>query len=67
MGSCLYQFVGCLDAKWMEQLMEGFPICTNSLATSLHWPLYQLHVKNVFFHGDLQKELYIEQPLGFVT
>ena len=31
------------------------------------WPLFQLDIKNVFLHGDLAKEVYIEQPLGFVA
>ena len=30
------------------------------------WPLFQLNIKNVFFHGDLAKEVYMEQPPGFV-
>jgi len=30
-------------------------------------PLYQLDFKNIFRNGDLQKETYIEQPLGFVA
>jgi hypothetical protein len=38
-----------------------------SLATSLDWPLYQLDVKNIFLHGDLLKEVYMEKLLGFVV
>ena len=37
------------------------------MATMCYWPLYQLDIKNVFFHGDLAKEVYIEQPPGFVA
>ena len=31
------------------------------------WPLYQLNIKNDFLHGDLEEEVYMEQPLGFVA
>ena len=38
-----------------------------SMAAMCSWPLYQLDIKNVFLHGDLAKEVYMEQPLGFVA
>ena len=37
-----------------------------SLATSQCWSVYQMDVKSVFLHGDLQGEIYMEQPPGFV-
>ncbi|RVW47659.1 Retrovirus-related Pol polyprotein from transposon TNT 1-94 [Vitis vinifera] len=38
-----------------------------SMAAMCSWPLYQLDIKNAFFHGDLAEEVYMEQPPGFVA
>ena len=37
-----------------------------SLAANLDWPLYKLNIKNAFPNGDLDEEVYIELPPGFV-
>jgi hypothetical protein len=37
-----------------------------SLATSYKWEFHQMDVKYSFLHGDLHKEIYMEQPLGFI-
>lgn len=38
-----------------------------SLAANLGWPFFQFDVKNACLHGDLQEEVYMEQPSGFVA
>ena len=38
-----------------------------SMAAMRSWPLFQLNIKNVFLHGDLAEEVYMEQPPGFVA
>ena len=37
------------------------------MATMHFWLLYQLNIKNVFFHGNLAEEVYMEQPPSFVA
>ena len=38
-----------------------------SLVATYNWDLHQLDIKNVFLHGELQDEVYMEQPPGFVA
>ena len=38
-----------------------------SLSATHNWDLHQLDIKNVFLYGDLQEEVYMEQPPGFVA
>ena len=38
-----------------------------SLVAMRSWPLYKLDIKNVFLHGELAEEVYMEQPPSFVA
>ena len=37
------------------------------LAAQLSWPVYQFDVKSAFLNGDLEEEVYVAQPKGFVV
>lgn len=43
----------------VKLFLSMVPIC--------HRPLHQLDIINAFFHGDLEREIYMEQPTGIVT
>jgi len=38
-----------------------------SIVVNLSWPLFQLDVKKAFLYWDLQEEVYMEQPPGYVA
>jgi len=37
-----------------------------SIAAQNSWPVYQLDVKSTFLHGELKKEVYIDQPPSYM-
>lgn len=36
------------------------------LAAHNSWPIFQLDVKSVFLHGDLQEHVFIDRPPGYM-
>ena len=38
-----------------------------ALAAQRSWKVYHLDVKSAFLNGDLQEEIFVEQPEGFVN
>ena len=38
-----------------------------SMVALQSWSLYQLDIKNAFLHDNLENEVYMEQPSGFVA
>jgi hypothetical protein len=38
-----------------------------ALAAQLELPVYQLDVKSAFLNGELQEEVYVEQPEGYIV
>nr|GEV11441.1 ribonuclease H-like domain-containing protein [Tanacetum cinerariifolium] len=54
-----------VDETFSPVVKPGIIRTAFSLATSRHWPIHQLDVKNAFLHGDLSKTVYMHQPLGF--
>ena len=55
--------INCQETFAPISKLNTIPILL-SLVVDRDWPLHQLDIKNVFLNGDLEKEVYIEIPLG---
>ena len=40
--------------------------CVVALGAALDLEMHQMDVKTAFFNGDLEEDIYMEQPSGFV-
>ena len=38
-----------------------------SIIASYKWELHQMDVKSSFLNGDLKGDIYMQQPLGFIS
>ncbi|GJR40632.1 ribonuclease H-like domain-containing protein [Tanacetum coccineum] len=54
-----------VDETFSPMVKSGTIRTVLSLATSRHWLVHQLDVKNAFLHGDLSETVYMHQPLSF--
>ncbi|GKE76500.1 ribonuclease H-like domain-containing protein [Tanacetum coccineum] len=63
-GSTLLESID-VDETFSPVVKPGTIRTVLSLATSRHWSVHQLDVKNAFLHGDLSKIIYMHQPPGF--
>lgn len=60
------QTYGVDDFEAFSPVAKSNSICILIFVViNLNQPLSQPNVKNAFLYGDLQEEVYMEQPLGF--
>ena len=38
-----------------------------SIVASMHWEVHHADVKSAFIHGDIDEEIYMKHPKGYIT
>ncbi|WJZ97833.1 hypothetical protein VitviT2T_016408 [Vitis vinifera] len=61
--SIKYKADGSIDRYKARLVAKGY----TQKHANLDWPLHQLDVKNVFLHGDLEEEIYMDIPPGYTA
>jgi len=76
--SVKYKVNGSIDQHKARLMAKGFTKTFSPMAklntirfllfvaVNLDWPLLQLDVKNAFLHGDLEEEVYMDIPPGYM-
>ena len=65
-AKCYAQTYGVDYEETFSLVAKMAIVCTGIVvATSKNWMLHQMDENNVFLNGDLQGELYMEQPQGY--
>ena len=65
---------GLSQQEWIDYTETFYPIAKMnlvrlilSLAARFGWPIHEMDIKSAFLHGDLFEDIFMEQPLGFMT
>ena len=54
------------EKRRVDRSIDKFKACL-ALVTHLDLELFQMDIKTIFLNGNLEKEIYIDQPIGFAS
>ncbi|KAK1692332.1 hypothetical protein QYE76_009029 [Lolium multiflorum] len=55
-----------ITRKWVFKHKPGTIRTVLQLAVSRAWPVHQMDVSNAFLHGQLEEQVFFQQPTGFI-